>query len=88
MDRRDFSDEEWDCTLYYRVEDKYIIYEDQISYLTSRLKEIMAYDAHSQSGGYLIRSVYFDDLHDSALFENEGGVDEREAVHEDRFSCS
>ena len=64
--------------MYYRVEDKYIIYEDQISYLTSRLKEIMAYDAHSQSGGYLIRSVYFDDLHDSALFENEGGVDERE----------
>ena len=65
--------------MYYRVEDKYIIYEDQIAYLTNRLKEIMAYDEHSsEDGGYLIRSVYFDDIDDSALFENEGGVDERE----------
>ena len=64
--------------MYYRVEDKYFIYEDQIAYLTNRLKEIMAYDEHSSDGGYLIRSVYFDDADDSALFENEGGVDERE----------
>ena len=65
--------------MYYRVEDKYIIYEDQIAYLISRLKEIMAYDEHSSDdGGYLIRSVYFDDVNDSALFENEAGVDERE----------
>ncbi|WP_158589461.1 polyphosphate polymerase domain-containing protein [Butyrivibrio sp. CB08] len=65
--------------MYYRVEDKYIIYEDQIAYLINRLKEVMAYDEHSsEDGGYLIRSVYFDDVNDSALFENEGGVDERE----------
>ncbi|MBE5829757.1 MAG: polyphosphate polymerase domain-containing protein [Butyrivibrio sp.] len=64
--------------MYYRVEDKYFIYEDQIAYLTSRLKEIMAYDEHSSDGGYLVRSVYFDDAADSALLENEAGVDERE----------
>ena len=64
--------------MYYRVEDKYFIYEDQIAYLTSRLKEIMDYDEHSIDGGYLIRSVYFDDDTDSALLENEAGVDERE----------
>ena len=64
--------------MYYRVEDKYFIYEDQIAYLTSRLKEMMAYDEHSSGGGYLIRSVYFDDASDSALLENEAGVDERE----------
>ena len=64
--------------MYYRVEDKYFIYEDQIAYLTNRLKEIMDYDEHSSGGGYLIRSVYFDDADDSALLENEAGVDERE----------
>lgn len=64
--------------MYYRVEDKYFIYEDQIAYLTNRLQEIMSYDEHSSGGGYRIRSVYFDDTNDSALFENEAGVDERE----------
>lgn len=64
--------------MYYRVEDKYFIYEDQIAYLTNRLKEIMDYDEHSSGGGYLIRSAYFDDVGDSALLENEAGVDERE----------
>ena len=64
--------------MYYRVEDKYFIYEDQIAYLTNRLKEIMDCDEHSSGGGYLIRSVYFDDAGDSALLENEAGVDERE----------
>lgn len=64
--------------MYYRVEDKYYIYEDQIAYLVNRLKEIMDYDEHSSDGGYLIRSVYFDDANDSALLENEAGVDERE----------
>ncbi len=61
----------------YRVEDKYIIYEDQIAYLKMKLGQIMEKDVHSSGEGYLIRSVYFDDLGDSALLENEAGVDER-----------
>lgn len=61
----------------YRVEEKYIIYEDQIAYLNMKLKEIMSPDEHSRDGGYLIRSVYFDDYHDSALYENLSGNDQR-----------
>jgi hypothetical protein len=63
--------------MYYRVEDKYIIYEDQIAYLRMRLMQIMEKDSHGEGGGYLIRSIYFDDLLKSALFENESGIDER-----------
>lgn len=63
--------------MYYRVEDKYIIYEDQIAYLRMRLEQVMEKDSHGEGGGYLIRSIYFDDMLGSALFENESGVDER-----------
>ena len=63
--------------MYYRVEDKYIVYEDQIAYLRSRLSEIMERDVHTRDKSYLVRSVYFDDLRDNAVFENESGVDDR-----------
>ena len=61
----------------FRVEDKYIVYEDEIAYLRIQLMQVCERDAHSGEDGYLIRSVYFDDISDSALFENEAGVDER-----------
>ncbi len=66
--------------MYYRVEDKYIVYEDQIAYLRERLKDIMVRDAHSAGGSYLIRSVYFDDMRDSALCEIESGIDDRSKI--------
>ncbi len=73
--------------MYYRVEDKYIIYDDQIAYLRNRLKDLMKRDAHSRDGAYLIRSVYFDDLHDSALMENLAGVDERSKFRIRTYDC-
>ncbi|MCR4902818.1 MAG: polyphosphate polymerase domain-containing protein [Butyrivibrio sp.] len=63
--------------MYYRVEDKYIIYEDQIAYLKSCLEKVMQKDKNGSDEGYLIRSVYFDDMNNSALMENEGGFDLR-----------
>ena len=63
--------------MFYRVEDKYIVYEDQIAYLRQRLKEFMQRDSHSKKGGYLIRSIYFDDMFDSSMEENETGVDNK-----------
>lgn len=63
--------------MFYRVEDKYIVYEDQIAYLRERLKEFMQLDSHSQKGSYLIRSIYFDDMDDSSFEENESGVDDK-----------
>lgn len=66
--------------MYYRVEDKYIVYEDQIAYLRERLKDLMVRDAHSENGSYLIRSIYFDDIRDSAMYEIESGIDNRTKI--------
>ena len=65
--------------MYYRVEDKYIISEDRIAYLKALLSEVMDKDIHSDSknGSYTVRSLYFDDLNDSCMRENEAGVNAR-----------
>lgn len=46
--------------------------------LRSRLSAIMTPDKHSINGKYEIRSLYFDDLNDSALLEKINGVNIRE----------
>ena len=61
----------------YRVENKYLIYEDEIAYLKARLESIMKKDEHGLNGSYLVRSIYFDDLKDSAYRQNEAGSDNR-----------
>lgn len=62
----------------YRVEQKYFVTEDTIAYLKKRLSCLMDYDAHAGEGGYLIRSIYFDDMYDTCLDENESGLDRRQ----------
>ncbi|MCR4754447.1 MAG: polyphosphate polymerase domain-containing protein [Lachnospiraceae bacterium] len=62
----------------YRVEDKYIITEDKAVYIEAMLKEVCEPDAHGVDGRYNIRSVYFDDMYDTCLRENEAGTDNRE----------
>lgn len=62
----------------YRVEQKYIITEEQKAYLKYKLEQIMEYDKYSQNGSYTIRSLYFDDMYDSYLEANEAGDDFRE----------
>ena len=62
----------------YRVEQKYIITEDQIAYLQFKLENVMQYDKHAKDGVYRIRSLYFDDMYDSFLEDNESGNDYRE----------
>lgn len=61
----------------YRVEDKYLIYEDQIAYIKSRLNECMRPDPNMKGGSYLIKSLYFDDIQNSGLAANEDGLNER-----------
>ena len=46
--------------------------------LTSRLSAVARRDAHGENGRYMIRSLYFDDLRDTALREKIDGVNRRE----------
>lgn len=63
----------------YRVELKYLVSELQLVFLQKQLEQIMAYDKYHPNGeSYTIRSLYFDDLYDSCLQENEDSTDYRE----------
>ena len=62
----------------YRVEQKYIITEEKAAYLRFKLENIMQYDKYAKEGIYRIRSLYFDDMYDSFLEDNEAGNDFRE----------
>lgn len=59
----------------YRVENKYLVSDADIAVLEARLKTVMEPDAHQVGCCYEIRSVYFDDLLDNGMAENEAGVD-------------
>ncbi len=65
--------------LHSRHEFKYLCSKNQLELLNARLKPIMAVDKHTEGGTtYRIRSIYFDDLHNSAYYENEHGLTPRE----------
>lgn len=64
-------------TIEYRVENKYLISDYELTVIAHRLKGLMEYDSHQQEGRYEIRSVYFDDIFDACLDENDAGVDSR-----------
>ena len=46
--------------------------------LKQRLSLIMKPDSHAVDGLYHIRSLYFDDIHDTALYEKIDGVNQRD----------
>lgn len=62
----------------YRHEYKYPINACDCEILERRLKHIMESDPHTGPGGaYVIRSLYFDNAYDKALFEKINGADPR-----------
>lgn len=61
----------------YRVEDKFFVTDAYLELLAARLRSVMAPDEHQQGRCYEIRSLYFDDMQDRCMDENEAGVDER-----------
>ncbi len=61
-----------------RHEYKFIITEFDALELFNRLSLIMKIDEHATEGFYKIRSLYFDDIFDTALKENLSGVKLRE----------
>lgn len=63
----------------YRHEFKYLCSSAELSMLRVRLHGLVQPDSHAGKDGiYRIRSLYFDDCHDTCLRENENGTDPRE----------
>lgn len=58
----------------YRNEWKYLISEGEKEAIKSRISPILKLDKHAKGGGYMIRSLYFDDYFNSAFEEKEMGV--------------
>lgn len=63
----------------YRHEHKLYINLGDYYVIRTRLKHLMKLDRNSKGDeGYFIRSIYFDDINDKALFEKIAGVNHRE----------
>lgn len=58
----------------YRHEQKYLISAKDQILIRQRLKSVMRLDPHAQEGGYLIRSLYFDDYFNTAYEDKMAGV--------------
>ena len=62
----------------YRSEWKYLLTNQELSLLKSRLAEMMDLDPHTPPGGrYLIHSLYFDDYKDTSIYTTDSGLSER-----------
>lgn len=63
----------------FRNELKYVCSEGELQTILARIRHLCRLDSHvDEQGVYGIRSVYFDDIWDSCLKENENGNDPRE----------
>ena len=61
----------------FRVENKYLVTDADLAVITPRLKAVMKQDIHQLGDCYTIRSLYFDDINDNCMKENDAGVDQR-----------
>ena len=61
----------------YRHEYKSLVSNAQLVILQTRIQGLMPPDPHAQYGHYNIRSLYFDDYHNSCYYANEFGLDHR-----------
>ena len=63
----------------FRHELKYLVSRGQLQMLSNRIDHLIPLDSHvGTSGGYSVRSLYFDDIYNSCYYENENGTDPRE----------
>lgn len=66
------------ATLRFRNELKFFINDRQYYLIRQRLRQLIDTDAHAGQGGeYHIRSLYFDDIRNTALHEKLGGIRDR-----------
>ncbi|MDQ0298337.1 hypothetical protein J2S78_000745 [Salibacterium salarium] len=64
--------------LKYRHEVKYYVPYPQYFVIKQRLKNVMTPDFHAgPNGDYQVRSLYFDDVNNKALFDKQAGIKDR-----------
>lgn len=61
----------------YRHEQKYLINDKMKNILIARLSSVLSRDRNDHCQGYHIRSLYFDDIHDSGYYDKEDGINHR-----------
>lgn len=61
----------------YRHELKFQVTLMELEKIKYRLEPVLTYDSHQAKEFYTVRSLYFDDMYDSCLFDNESGVGSR-----------
>lgn len=63
----------------FRHEMKYLVSDASLATLNSRLRGVLKPDSHAgEDGKYVIRSLYFDDIDNTAFYDNESGTNRRE----------
>ena len=72
----------------YRNEWKYLIDSAQKELICKRLSPYLQLDKHAKDGGYMIRSLYFDDYYRSAYEEKDAGVLKRKKYRIRIYNCS
>lgn len=72
----------------FRHEWKYLINQAEKELTDLRLRELLTLDPHAAEGGYMIRSLYFDDYWNSAYEEKEAGVLMRKKYRIRIYNCS
>ena len=72
----------------YRHEWKYLIDTAQKELICKRLFPFLELDKHARGGGYMIRSLYFDDYFHTAYEEKDAGVLERKKYRIRIYNCS
>lgn len=72
----------------YRNEWKYLIDTAQKEVICKRLFPLLSLDKHAQNGGYMIRSLYFDDYFNTAYEEKDAGVLKRKKYRIRIYNCS
>lgn len=71
----------------YRHELKYFISKAEMAELELRMRPYFHLDRHAGASGYMIRSLYFDDIDDSAYEEKYAGVFARKKYRIRFYNC-
>lgn len=61
----------------YRTEWKYISDDCYLLQIENKLSKVLRLDSHTRNNKYVIHSLYFDDIENSCMFDNDAGLGKR-----------